>query len=115
MFPDVFTNLYVSLIRVAEAGGLLDKVLSRLADLSTQEIDLRSRLRAALVYPAVLATVAFAIVNFVLVGVLPKFVAIFEASQAKIPLPTKILLSTSFALRKFWWLLGLGLSWVLAA
>lgn len=113
-FGGVFTNLYVSLIRVGEAGGLLDKVLSRLADLSTQEIDLRSRLRSALVYPAVLALVAFVIVNFVLIGVLPKFVAIFEASSARIPLPTKVLLSASFILRKFWWLLGimiiLGLS-----
>lgn len=107
-YPDIFGNLYVSLIKVGEAGGLLDKVLSRLAELSTQEIDMRSRIRSALVYPVVLALVAFIIVNFVLIAVLPKFVTIFEASSAKLPLPTTILLSLSYIVRHFWWVIGLG-------
>lgn len=107
-YPDIFGNLYVSLIKVGEAGGLLDKVLSRLAELSTQEIDLRSRIRSALVYPIVLAMVAFVIVNFVLVVVLPKFVTIFEASSAKLPAPTRILLGLSYIVRNYWWLLGIG-------
>lgn len=107
-YPQIFTNLYISLVRVGETGGILDKVLSRLADLSTEELNLRSRLRSALVYPVVLAIVAFLIVNFVLVGVLPKFVAIFEASSARLPLPTKILLTMSYLLRNFWWLFALG-------
>ncbi|MFH0855792.1 MAG: type II secretion system F family protein [Candidatus Omnitrophota bacterium] len=107
-YPGIFENLYVSLIKVGEAGGMLDKVLSRLAELSTQEIDLRSRIRSALVYPIVLGLVAFVIVNFVLVAVLPKFVAIFEASSAKLPLPTKTLLSLSYIVRNFWWLIGLA-------
>lgn len=108
-YPHIFSNLYVSLIKVGEAGGLLDKVLFRLADLSTQEINLRSQLRSAVTYPVVLAVVAFLIVNFVLVGVLPKFVTIFEASQEKLPLPTKILLSSSYLLRNFWWVFVIGI------
>jgi len=115
-YPKIFPKLYVSLVRVGETGGLLDKVLLRLADLSTQEISLRSRLRSAITYPIVLAVVAFLIINFVLLEVLPKFVSIFEASQAKIPLPTKILLSSSNLLTNFWWLLLiliiLGLLWL---
>lgn len=107
-YPRIFPNLYVSLIRVGETGGLLDKVLFRLAELSTQEINLRSRLRSAITYPVVLAVVAFLIVNFVLVGVLPKFVAIFEASQERLPLPTKALLFLSYVLRNFWWVFILG-------
>lgn len=107
--PNIFPSLYVSLVRVGETAGLLDKVLLRLAQLSTQEIDLRSRLRSALVYPSVLALVAFVIVNFILLGVLPQFVKIFEASQAKLPLPTRILLASSSFLKNFWWLLLLGI------
>ena len=103
-YPAIFPNLYVSMVKVGEAGGLLDKVLVRLAELSTQDIDLRSRLRSVLIYPLVLAIVAFLIVNFVLVGVLPKFVTIFEASQANIPIPTRLLLFTSHMLRSYWWL-----------
>ncbi|OGX45245.1 MAG: hypothetical protein A3G38_00820 [Omnitrophica WOR_2 bacterium RIFCSPLOWO2_12_FULL_51_8] len=107
-YPHIFPKLYVSLVKVGETAGLLDKVLARLADLSTQEIDMQSRLRSALVYPAVLAGIAFLIVNFVLVGILPKFVSIFEASSAKLPLPTKVLLSLSYILNRFWWLLILA-------
>lgn len=104
-YPKIFPGLYVSMVKVGEAGGLLDKVLLQLAELSTQDIDLRSRLRSVLIYPLVLAVVAFLIVNFVLVGVLPKFVTIFEASQANIPLPTRILLGASKLLRGYWWLI----------
>ncbi len=104
-YPQIFPKLYISLIRVGETGGLLDKVLTRLADISTKEISLRSRLQSALVYPFVLAGIAFVIVNFVLIGVLPKFVAIFDASQARLPLPTRLLLAMSFILRNYWWLL----------
>ncbi len=43
-YPRIFSNLYISLVRVGETGGFLDKVLKRLAELSTQDIDLRSRL-----------------------------------------------------------------------
>jgi len=106
-YPDIFPGLYISMVRVGEAGGMLDKVLVRLAELSTQDIDLRSRLRSALIYPLVLAIIAFVIVNFVLVGVLPKFVTIFEASQANLPIPTRLLLGASNLLRNFWWLLAI--------
>ncbi|MDD2703077.1 MAG: type II secretion system F family protein [Candidatus Omnitrophica bacterium] len=102
-YPEVFPRLYVNLVNVGETGGLLDKILNRLAKLSTQELALRSRLQAALVYPAVLAGVAFLIVNFVLVGVLPRFVTIFEASSVKPPIPTRIILFMSGMLRNFWW------------
>lgn len=114
-YPDIFGDLYVSLIKVGEAGGLLDKVLARLAELSVQEIDLRSRITSALVYPAVLASVAFIIVNFVLVAVLPKFTAIFEASSAKLPLPTRALLGLSYLARNYWWLMVLAAVFILNA
>ena len=107
-YPEIFNNLYVSLVKVGEAGGLLDKVLLRLAELGTQDIDLRSRVRSVLIYPAVLALIAFVIVTFVLIGVLPKFVTVFEASQAKLPIPTQILLGTSGFLRNYWWALIIG-------
>jgi len=109
-YPDIFPKLYVSLVQVGEAGGLLDKVLKRLADLGTQDIDMRSKISSVLIYPAVLAGIAFVIVNFVLIGVLPKFVTIFEASQAKLPIPTRILLGISDLLRHYWWALIIGIA-----
>lgn len=108
-FPKIFSSLYISLVRVGETGGILDQVLKRLADLSTQDIDLRSRVRSALIYPAVLAVIAFLIVNFVLIAVLPRFVTIFDASQANLPLPTRILMLVSSFLSNYWWLIIIGL------
>ncbi len=112
-YPDIFSEFYISMLKVGEAGGLMDKVLKRLADLSAQDLDLRSRLKSALIYPALLAGVAFVIVNFVMIAVLPKFVSIFEASDAKLPLPTVLLLTISDLLRHYWWV-GVGGLFLLA-
>ncbi|MBU4343565.1 MAG: type II secretion system F family protein [Candidatus Omnitrophica bacterium] len=111
-YPAVFPELFVSMIEVGEAGGMLDKVLDRLAALGIQELDISSRIKSALMYPIVLVVVAFLIVNFLMVGVLPKFVMVFRASQASLPLPTQIVLGLSWILRKLWFpiLVCLGLA-----
>ena len=101
-YPKVFSELFVSMVRVGEAGGLMDEVLDRLAALGTQEMDIQSRIMSAMTYPIVLVVLSFLIVNFILVGVLPKFVMIFKASQSVLPLPTLIVLGASFIMRKFW-------------
>jgi type IV pilus assembly protein PilC len=105
--PLVFPELFISMLRVGETAGILDQVLERLAQLGTQELETRSRIRSAMVYPVVLVGFAFLVVNGLLIGVLPKFVGIFESSQVKLPLPTQILLGLSGLLTHYWWLLGL--------
>lgn len=104
-YPAVFSELFVSMVRVGETGGIMDQVLERLAALGTQEMEIRSRIMAAMTYPIVLVIISFLIVNFILVGVLPKFVMVFKASEAALPLPTLIVLSASYILRKFWFLI----------
>jgi len=107
----VFSELFVSMVEVGETGGMLDKVLDRLAALGTQELETNSRIKAALMYPIVLVAIAFLVINFLIIGVLPKFVAVFQASQATLPLPTQIVLGLSWTLRKLWLpiLIGAGL------
>ncbi len=101
--PDVFPELFVSMVQVGEAGGIMDEVLERLSALSTQEMEITSRIRSAMTYPIVLVILALVIVNFIMIGVLPRFVAVFSASNAKLPLPTQIVLGMSWTLRNFWW------------
>jgi len=101
-YPKVFSELFISMVEVGEAGGLLDEVLDRLASLGTQELETYSRIKSALIYPIVLVLVAFIIVNFLIVGVLPKFVMVFRASQATLPIPTQIVLGLSWILRRLW-------------
>lgn len=104
-YPAVFSELFVSMIKVGEAGGIMDRVLDRLATLSTQEMEIQSRITSAMTYPIVLVVLSFLIVNFILVGVLPKFVLVFRASDAALPLPTQIVLAASYIVRKFWLLI----------
>ncbi len=111
-YPKVFSELFISMVRVGETGGMLDKVLDRLANLGTQELETHSRIKAALIYPIILVIISFLVVNFLIVGVLPKFVMVFRASQAALPLPTQIILGVSWTLRRLWFpiLLALGLA-----
>ena len=104
-YPNVFSELFVSMVRVGETGGIMDQVLERLALLGTQEMEIHSRIMSAMTYPIVLVVLSFLIVNFILVGVLPKFVMVFKASEATLPLPTLIVLGASWVLQKFWFLL----------
>ncbi len=104
-YPGVFSELFVSMVRVGETGGIMDQVLDRLAILGTQEMEIQSRVTSAMTYPVVLVIISFLIVNFILVGVLPKFVMVFKASDAALPVPTLIVLGASWVLRKFWLLI----------
>jgi type IV pilus assembly protein PilC len=101
-YPQVFSELFISMVEVGETAGMLDKVLDRLANLGTEELEISSRIKSALTYPVVLVLVAFLVVNLLLVAVLPKFVMVFRASQAKLPLPTLIVLGISLIWRKLW-------------
>ncbi len=103
--PKVFDKFFVSMVKVGETGGLLDEVLERLASLGTQELEIRTRIQSALIYPVALVFLSLLVVNFILIGVLPHFVSIFEASQAKLPLPTRIILGLSWTLRNLWFVI----------
>ncbi|MDP8260245.1 MAG: type II secretion system F family protein [Candidatus Gygaella obscura] len=108
-FPEVFSPTYKSMIQAAEAGGIFVEVLERLSDLGIQEMDLRSKVKSALMYPAVLVVVALSVVVFFLVKVLPRFSVLFDSTGVALPLPTRILLGSSMILRNFWYLLILGI------
>jgi len=100
--PDLFSELFVSMVKVGETGGILDEVLERLAALNVQELEIRTRIRSAMMYPLILVSVAVVIVSFLLINIIPKFVVVFETFDAQLPVPTRILLGISFIMQKFW-------------
>lgn len=104
--PSVFDDFFVAMVKVGETAGLLDEVLDRLAQLGSQELEMRARIQSSLLYPVVLVLLSLGVVSFILIAVLPNFVAIFEASQAKLPLPTKLILSLSWTMRNLWYLIA---------
>ncbi|MBP1733412.1 MAG: type secretion system protein [Deltaproteobacteria bacterium] len=89
---DVFSDLYVSMVKAGEVGGVLDEVLEKLAQLLEFQMKTREMLKSALRYPTMVVG-AIVIAFFVLVSfVIPKFALLFKGSTMALPLPTRILL-----------------------
>lgn len=103
--PKVFPDLFVNMVVAGEASGKLAEVLVMVAQLGIQEIELRTKVKAAFTYPIILVVVSVGIVTAMLVGVLPKFVGIFESTGVKLPMSTVILLGISDFLRRFKYLI----------
>lgn len=85
--PRVFDRLAINMVRAGEAGGALDVVLERLARFQEKSLQLRGRVQAALMYPAIVLAVALAILAGLLVLVVPKFQQIFADLLKGAPLP----------------------------
>lgn len=103
--PSVFSQLFVSMINAGETGGALEEILRRLAIFAEQSEEIRSNVQTALTYPVLILTVAGGVVTFLVVGVFPKFEALFLSMNIPLPLPTRIMLFVSYWLRTKWPLL----------
>lgn len=101
----VFPDLYVNMVRSGEASGALDVVLMRLAEFLEGQHRLRSKVAAALVYPAVLLLVSIVVLVYLLTAVVPKVVGMFETMNQVLPLPTRILIAVSSFLSSTWWVI----------
>ena len=106
--PKAFTGLYVNMVAAGEAGGILDTILLRLATFLEKNDALVRKVKGALVYPAVIITVAIVAVAVLLVFVIPTFSSMFASVNMELPLPTRVVISASDVLTRFWWAILLG-------
>ena len=93
--PNVFSTLYVSMVKAGEMGGVLDEVLERLASFMEKDFSLKKKVKSALTYPVVILIMALCIVFFLVTYILPTFVSLFEGMNLQLPLPTKILIAVT--------------------
>jgi general secretion pathway protein F len=107
---DTFPQLYVGLVRAGELGGNLESTLYRLADYFTKTYALREALKSAMVYPAIVMSVAGLAIAIILVFVLPEFEPLFASAGAKLPTSTQLIIAAGDFLGAYWWLLLLGLA-----
>jgi len=107
-YPEVFTNLFISMVRAAEVGGDLAGVLNRYAKFSESRAEMQRKIKEALFYPAILITAAIGVTVFMATFLIPKFVEIFNQTGISLPLPTIILYCIGTAIRKFWYLIILA-------
>ncbi|HEX8341509.1 MAG TPA: type II secretion system F family protein [Tepidisphaeraceae bacterium] len=94
-YPKAFDKLYVNMIHAGEMGGVLDIILARLADFMEKAARLKKKVIGAMIYPAVVITIAVAIVSMIMIFVIPKFAEIFRDFNLKLPTVTQILVDFS--------------------
>jgi type IV pilus assembly protein PilC len=93
--PEVFSRLYIEMVRAGEIGGMLDKVLLRLAAQLEGDQDLRRKVRSAMTYPIVVLVFAILAASFMLIFIVPVFAGLFEDLGGTLPFPTRVTMAIS--------------------
>src|SRR3954463_5520622 len=101
--PRAFSALYVNMVAAGEAGGILDTILIRLATFLEKSDALIRKVKGAMVYPAVIFSVAIIAIAVLLIFVIPTFQTMFASVNLELPLPTRIVIGLSQALIGYWW------------
>jgi type IV pilus assembly protein PilC len=110
--PEVFSRLYVEMVRAGEVGGILDGVLLRVATQLEQDQELRRKVKSAMTYPTVVLILAVLAASFMLIFIVPIFARMFEDLGGTLPLPTRIAMGLSDILTSVFGVLlyfGMGL------
>jgi type IV pilus assembly protein PilC len=93
--PKIFPPLYISMVKAGEVGGSLDVVLLKLSSTLEKQVELRSKVRAAMAYPAIVSCLVVVIVTALLIFVVPVFKRLFQSLGAHLPLPTQVVVTVS--------------------
>ncbi len=105
--PQVFTKLYANMVRAGEASGNLGGVLERVTDFQERSKELRQTVVSAMVYPAIVLSIAFIAIIVIMLYVLPQFEAMFKDNKKALPLVTQLVFDASQWLRGYWWMIPL--------
>jgi type II secretory pathway component PulF len=93
--PKVFSHVYVAMIRAGEAGGFLSLVLNQIAEFRAREQELKGKVKAALIYPCVLACFAVLVVTLLMTFFIPRFAQMFASRKASLPMLTELIMGMS--------------------
>jgi type IV pilus assembly protein PilC len=113
-FPNIFTGLYVEMIRSAELSGNLDDVLKQLANYMSRDESSMRKVRNAMIYPAIVIGLAMVVISVLIGFVLPAFARLFQDFRATMPLPTRILLAVGIFCRDHLPMIFLALGLIVA-
>lgn len=106
--PKLFGPLYVNMVRASEMSGSFSRMLERIAAYLAQQLETKQMVVGAMIYPAVIGTLAVAVTIFLLTFVLPRFADVFKGKEAAMPWPTVFLMNLSHMMVEYWWALALG-------
>lgn len=113
--PLVFSDLFVNMIRAAEVAGILDQILDRLATFLEKDLEVRQKIKSAMMYPVMVLVFSFLVLVAIFMFVLPRFKEIFASMNVEMPAMTQFLFSASDFVIGYWWALaGLAIGVVFA-
>ncbi len=104
-FPEIWDQLYCNLVEAGEVGGILDIILRRLAEYIEKAEALKKKVKSAMVYPGAIVTVAFLVVAFLMIFVIPSFASMFSKGGAELPGPTQIVMDVSNFFQNQWYIM----------
>jgi type II secretory pathway component PulF len=108
--PDTFPRVYVAMVSAGETGGFLDLVLAQIADFQSREKDLKSKVTAALLYPAILLVLAIGVLIVLMTFFIPRFQTMFAGFGGQLPLLTRIIIGVSHWIRSYGIFIAVGLA-----
>ena len=114
LYPDIFSNFYINMVKSGEVSGKLSEVLVRVADHLEREYQLNTKMKTAMIYPAFILFVFVAIFFIMMIYIFPQLAAVLIEAKVELPATTKVMMAISDFLRVWWWALILffiGLVW----
>jgi type IV pilus assembly protein PilC len=107
--PETFPRVYVAMVSAGETGGFLDLVLAQIADFQAREKDLKSKVTAAVLYPAILMLLAIGVIILLMTFFIPRFQKMFASFGGELPLLTRMIIDTSHLIRSYGIYMAVGL------
>lgn len=102
-FPKYFDNLYCNLVEAAEQAGILDTVLDRIATYKEKMLEIKGKIKSALMYPTIVLVIASVITAGIMIFVIPTFKDLFTGSGAELPGLTRLVMHMSDLFVEWWW------------
>jgi type IV pilus assembly protein PilC len=103
--PQYFDTLYCNLVEAGEQAGILETVLERIASYKEKILAIKSKIKSALMYPAIVLVIAFIITAGIMIFVIPTFKTLYEGSGAELPALTQLVVHLSDAFVNYWWII----------
>lgn len=113
--PTIFNGVYLALIQAGEKSGTLDIALKRLADQEEKDAAMMSKIKGALVYPAIILVVIIAVLAFMMIAVVPQVQGLYEDMGEELPGLTQFLVNMTDFFGNFWWLVGIVTAVIISA
>jgi type II secretory pathway component PulF len=104
-FENLFSGMYIAMVRAGEAGGTLDRVLGQLAKVREEEEALKAKIQSAMIYPLIMTVMGIGIVIFMITFILPKITPIFQQFNVALPFPTRVVMVISDLVVNQWYLI----------